>query len=274
MNYDSECDGDIDINDEGSYDVFAEQDVCVTNMDEWEMWDILRPIYLPNDMPRDVQLKCFEKSSEYEGKMGFHSFHVGELIEQLVEKTINVVKMEAEFVWEDYCEDAQETLIESILIHNPNFFTQINNTHPDLIHFEYDYMRDRFIIIAKTVDVALDVEYGFRQYINDHAFRWMWMYVTNLYFAQERLRQEMEYLNVKNETDYEHGTTVTPPPEVEECSPATFPMSIPKLQLDDKQNAIDVGIQTDSIIKKKEDKQKNDCWSRIRCAWNIIFDVN
>lgn len=38
----------------GENDIFAEMDVCVKDVSEWEMWDVIRTFYAPDPIPPEV----------------------------------------------------------------------------------------------------------------------------------------------------------------------------------------------------------------------------
>ena len=58
-------------------DIFMELDSLVTDVSEWEMWDILRTIYGPThdySIPGDIQLKVYFKYTNKTKPLIFRSF--------------------------------------------------------------------------------------------------------------------------------------------------------------------------------------------------------
>lgn len=189
-------------------DLFNEQDAFVKNVDEWEMWDILRTYHNHTTIPREVQLRCHQKLRELNGRIAFYSFRVNRLLDELRSEMEQKIRMPPEFIWEDVCDDhEQDVLMETILLHNSDFFHQLYTDNPTLVFFGYDARLDRFIIFADTVDFAMDVEYGFENYIRQYAFRQMWLYVVNIFYSQEALRQRQDAL-------YVHPPSSTEPQDV------------------------------------------------------------
>jgi hypothetical protein len=37
-------------------DIFFEMDATISHVSEWEMWDIVRTMYEPESIPREIQL--------------------------------------------------------------------------------------------------------------------------------------------------------------------------------------------------------------------------
>jgi len=158
-----------------------DRDVCISKVEEYEVWETLRYIYGGKTIPPKIQIKCFN-AIESEKNLIFHSFNFDYLIEEEQKKPY----IPTEFVLEDNIDRPQQEVFGRILIRNPTLMEEMNK-YDSIFFFCYDERLDRFVVLSDDIGMIRGVSYWLEDEFKK-IVPWMIVDALTFHYAGEGVR--------------------------------------------------------------------------------------
>ena len=162
-----------------------ERDVCISKVQEYEIWETLRYIYGTQTITPKVQIKCFN-AIESGKNIIFHSFNFDYLIEEEQKKPY----IPTEFVLEDNIDRPQKEVFQRILIRHPTLVEDINKIE-SIFFFCYDEKLDRFAVLSDDIGMIRGVSYRLEDEFKK-IVPWMIVDALTFHYAGEAVRLQYE----------------------------------------------------------------------------------
>lgn len=147
----------IDTDDCTENEMLFDRDVLIKQIDEWDMWDIIRFTYDPGKIPNELQLSVFEKYGRTCGQnLLFNSFHFHYTLKHWIQTYDS--PNDTNFVFWDHIYRPHTSLIKYMLFRTPNFISDINKME-SVVFFGYDEKLERFILFCTDIEIARGIHH-------------------------------------------------------------------------------------------------------------------
>ena len=172
-------------------DLLFDMDACISDMTEWEMWDVVRSVYAPDSIPKEVQLHCFRTFHYLQSKrqpLIFQSFQFHGLISEFVQKHSHW--MGTEFIFHEHTDRPHTQLVSLMLQKNPfELITDFNQT--SILYANYDHKGERFVVLGGDIGYIR----GLREDIQEKMVAqlpFLFMEAVSMYIASEHVRRQLQ----------------------------------------------------------------------------------